>query len=56
MDIVKNGFNAVKMLTVTIGGQTVIFIRWSAAQRTTKMLADQRTGKNSGPALADYRN
>ncbi len=34
---------------------------WSAgllsnAQRTTQMIADQRTGKNSGPALADYRN
>jgi hypothetical protein len=28
----------------------------SAAQRTTEMIADQRTGKNSGPALADYRN
>jgi hypothetical protein len=31
-------------------------VRWSAAQRTTEMLADQRTGKNSGPAPADYRN
>ncbi len=30
--------------------------RWSTAQRTTEMLADQRTGKNSGPAPADYRN
>jgi hypothetical protein len=29
---------------------------WSAAQRTTEMLADQRIGKNSGPAPADYRN
>ncbi len=28
----------------------------SAAQRTTEMIVDQRTGKNSGPALADYRN
>ncbi len=27
---------------------------WSAAQRTTEMIADQRTGKNGGPALADY--
>ncbi len=31
-------------------------VRWSDAQRTTEMLADQRTGKNSGPAPADYRN
>ncbi len=31
-------------------------VRWSAAQRTTEMLADQRTGKNSGLAPADYRN
>jgi hypothetical protein len=28
----------------------------SAAQRTTKMIADQKTGKNSGPALPDYRH
>jgi hypothetical protein len=28
----------------------------SAAQRTTEMIADQQTGKNSGPVLADYRN
>jgi hypothetical protein len=28
----------------------------SAAQQTIEMIADQRTGKNSGPALADYRN
>jgi hypothetical protein len=28
----------------------------SAAQRTTEMIVDQRTGKKSGPALADYRN
>jgi hypothetical protein len=32
-------------------GQTAIFGRW-----TTEMIADQRTGKKSGPALADYRN
>jgi hypothetical protein len=38
------------------GGQTAILVRWSAAQRTNKMLADQRTGKNSGPAPADYQN
>jgi hypothetical protein len=38
------------------GGQTAILVRWNAAQRTTKMLADQQTGKNSGPAPADYRN
>jgi hypothetical protein len=38
------------------GGQTAILVRWSAAQRTTEMVADQRTGKNSGPAPADYRN
>jgi hypothetical protein len=38
------------------GGQTAILVRWSAAQWTTEMLADQRTGKNSGPAPADYRN
>jgi hypothetical protein len=31
-------------------------VRWSAAQRTTEMVADQQTGKNSEPALADYRN
>jgi hypothetical protein len=31
-------------------------VRWSAAQRTTVMLANQWTGKNSGPAPADYRN
>jgi hypothetical protein len=38
------------------GGQTAILVLWSAAQRTTEMLADQRTGKNSGPGPADYRN
>ncbi len=32
------------------GGQTAILVRWSAAQRTTEMLADQRTGK-----IADQR-
>jgi hypothetical protein len=26
----------------TKGGQTAILVRWSAAQRTTEMLADQR--------------
>jgi hypothetical protein len=40
----------------TKGGQTAILVRWSAAQRTTEMLADQRNGKNSGPAPADNRN
>jgi hypothetical protein len=34
---------------------------WSAgllsdAQRTSEMIADQQTGKNSGPPLADYQN
>ncbi len=34
---------------------------WSAgplsyAQRTTEMIANQQTGKNSGPPLADYQN
>jgi hypothetical protein len=38
------------------GGQTAILVHWSAAQRTTEMIADQQTGKNSGPVLADYRN
>ena len=28
---------------------------WSAAKQTTEIIADQRTGKNSGPALADQR-
>jgi hypothetical protein len=28
----------------------------SAVQQTTEMIADQWTGKNSGPALTDYRN
>ncbi len=37
-------------------GQTAILVHWSAAQQTTEMIADQQTGKNSGPALADYRN
>jgi hypothetical protein len=27
------------------GGQTAILVHWSAAQQTTEMLADQRTGK-----------
>ncbi len=45
-----------KQCIPTKGGQTDILVRWSAAQRTTEMLADQRTGKNSGPAPADYRN
>jgi hypothetical protein len=31
-------------------------VRWSAAQRTTEMLADQQTGKNRRPAPADCRN
>jgi hypothetical protein len=34
-------------LIIDKGGQTAILVRWSAAQRTTEMLADQRTGKNS---------
>jgi hypothetical protein len=38
------------------GGQTAILVHWSAAQRTTEMLTEQRTGKNSGPAPVDYRN
>jgi hypothetical protein len=38
------------------GGQTAILVRWSAAQRNTEMFADKRTGKNSGPAPADYQN
>jgi hypothetical protein len=38
------------------GGQTAILVRWSAAQRNTEMLAYQRTGKNSRPAPAEYRN
>ncbi len=42
--------------TMGKGGQTAIWVRWSTAQRTNEMLADQRTGKNSGPAPADYRN
>jgi hypothetical protein len=28
----------------------------SAAQQTTEMIAEQRTGKNSEPALADYQD
>jgi hypothetical protein len=42
----------------TRGGQTANLVCWSAAQRTTYMIpvADQRTDKNSGPALTDYRN
>jgi hypothetical protein len=43
-------------VVVVKGGQTAILVRWSAAQWTTEMLADQQTGKNSGPAPADYRN
>jgi hypothetical protein len=43
-------------LLICKGGQTAILVRWSAAQRTTEILADQRTGKNSGPAPADYRS
>ncbi len=43
-------------LLVGKGGQAAILVRWSAAQQTTEMLADQRTGKNSGPAPADYQN
>jgi hypothetical protein len=31
-------------------GQTAILVRWSAAQPTTEMIADQRTGK-----VADQR-
>ncbi len=31
-------------------------VRWSTAQQNNEMLADQRTGKNSGSAPADYRN
>jgi hypothetical protein len=42
------------MYTFFKGGQTAILVRWSAAQRTTEMLADQRNGKNSGLAPADY--
>jgi hypothetical protein len=57
-------FEKIKNITIfnilqcvnTKGGQTAILVCWSAAQRTTEMLADQRTGKNSGPAPADYRN
>jgi hypothetical protein len=28
----------------------------SAAQWTTEIIADQQTGKNTGPALADYQS
>jgi hypothetical protein len=38
---------------VNKGGQTAILVRWSAVQRTTEMIADQRIAKNSGPALVD---
>jgi hypothetical protein len=34
------------------GGQTAILVHWSAAQRAAEIIADQRTGKNSGPVLA----
>jgi hypothetical protein len=27
------------------GGQTALLVRWSAVQQTTKMIADQQTGK-----------
>jgi hypothetical protein len=37
------------------GGQTTILVRWSAAQQTTEMLADQRTGKNSGQLKLSFR-
>ncbi len=30
--------------------------RWSPVYWATEMIADQQTGKNCGPALADYRN
>jgi hypothetical protein len=42
-------------LLIWKGGQTAILVRWSAVQRTTEILADQRTGKNSGPTPADQR-
>jgi hypothetical protein len=42
-------------LDIHKGGQTAILVRLSAAQRTTEMLADQRTGKYSGPAPANYQ-
>jgi hypothetical protein len=45
----------VKLFLPSKGGQTAILVRWSAAQRTTEMLAVQRTGKNSGPVPADQR-
>jgi hypothetical protein len=38
------------ILQLVKGGQTAILVRWSAAQRTTEMLADQLTGK-----IADQR-
>jgi hypothetical protein len=41
-------------LCAEVGGR--YFGPLSAAQRTTEMIADQLAGKNSGPALADYRN
>jgi hypothetical protein len=43
-------------LLIVKGGRSAILVHCSAAQRTNEMLADQRTGKNSGPAPADYRN
>jgi hypothetical protein len=44
------------IMLVSKGGQTAILVRWFAAQWTAEMLADQPTGKNCGPAPADYRN
>jgi hypothetical protein len=40
------------------GGQTTILVRRSAVRGPVDyrtMVADQRTGKNRGPALADYQ-
>jgi hypothetical protein len=53
-------FSGQVQLLIFKGGKTAIFffflVCWSTAQRTTEMLADQQTGKNIGPAPADYRN
>jgi hypothetical protein len=43
-------------LHIARGWQTIILFHQSTAQRTTDMIADQQTGKNSGPALTAYRN
>jgi hypothetical protein len=49
--VLKLGFTGPE---ISARWQTAILVSWSPGQRTIEMIADQRTGKSSGPVSADY--